>query len=213
MIVYLTTNIINGNKYIGQDLNNNPKYLGSGKVFKEALKKYGKQNFKKEILANASSKEELSSLEIYYIDFYNAQKSPIYYNIARGGEGGITSDQTFKKVKVYQFNKELTLLKEWNSAGEASKTLDISRSKIVSACTKNRLYKEFFWSKDEKIILKSDLHQKFKRIEQYDLDNNLLRVWDYLQQIADTTKFNKSNIHKCCKGKYKTAYGFKWKYL
>ena len=30
MIIYKTTNLVNGKIYIGQDAKNNPKYLGSG---------------------------------------------------------------------------------------------------------------------------------------------------------------------------------------
>lgn len=37
MIIYKTTNIINGKIYIGQDSNNNPKYIGSGKILKKKL--------------------------------------------------------------------------------------------------------------------------------------------------------------------------------
>ena len=50
MIIYKTTNLINKKIYIGQDTKNNPNYLGSGKYFKYALKKYGKENFSKEII-------------------------------------------------------------------------------------------------------------------------------------------------------------------
>ena len=49
--VYLTTNLINGKKYIGQyygEVDDN--YIGSGSTLKKAINKYGKGNFKKEIL-------------------------------------------------------------------------------------------------------------------------------------------------------------------
>ena len=49
MIVYLITNLINGKRYIGMDSKNNPQYLGSGTLILKAIKKYGKENFKKEI--------------------------------------------------------------------------------------------------------------------------------------------------------------------
>ena len=50
MIIYQTTNLINGKKYIGKDANNNPNYIGSGADLKIAIKEYGKHNFKKEII-------------------------------------------------------------------------------------------------------------------------------------------------------------------
>ena len=41
MIIYKTTNLINGKFYIGKDSKNDPNYLGSGKILKKAFKKYG----------------------------------------------------------------------------------------------------------------------------------------------------------------------------
>jgi hypothetical protein len=49
-IVYLTTNLINGKQYIGSSSFNRPSYFGSGVDISKAIKKYGKSNFKKEIL-------------------------------------------------------------------------------------------------------------------------------------------------------------------
>lgn len=87
-VIYCTTNLINGKKYIGLDSRNEPKYLGSGIIYKQALKKYGKENFKKQILASSNNIDILKELEIYYIDYYNAKESDLFYNIASGGIGG-----------------------------------------------------------------------------------------------------------------------------
>ena len=60
MIIYKTTNLTTGKIYVGQDSKNNPNYFGSGKYIFRSIKKYGKENFKKEILCECNSKEELN---------------------------------------------------------------------------------------------------------------------------------------------------------
>lgn len=54
--VYITTNLINGMRYIGMHYGElNDDYLGSGNLIQLAIQKYGKENFKKDILEIASS--------------------------------------------------------------------------------------------------------------------------------------------------------------
>ena len=40
MVIYKTTNLVNGKQYIGKDTKNNPTYLGSGTFLKKAIQKY-----------------------------------------------------------------------------------------------------------------------------------------------------------------------------
>ena len=42
-------------------------YLGSGKILKDAIKKYGRDNFTVEILENCKTKELLNDREKYWI--------------------------------------------------------------------------------------------------------------------------------------------------
>lgn len=63
-------------------------YLGSGKLLKQAIKKYGKENFKREILQECSTFEELCKAEDYWITKYNAVESENFYNLNKGGMGG-----------------------------------------------------------------------------------------------------------------------------
>lgn len=98
MIVYKTTNLINGKTYIGQDSKNNPDYLGSGTIIKRAIKKYGKENFKKEILEICTTKQEMDEKEKFWIKNLNSIKNG--YNISEGGNGCLgckQSDETKQK--------------------------------------------------------------------------------------------------------------------
>ena len=79
-VIYKTTNTINGKWYIGKNKGNNENYLGSGKILNKSIKKYGKENFSKEILAYAHSREELNHLEKKYIAESNAITDPNSYN-------------------------------------------------------------------------------------------------------------------------------------
>jgi hypothetical protein len=97
-IIYLITNNINGKKYIGVDKNNNPKYLGSGILIKQSIKKYGKEHFKKTIIEECDE-SQVYDREKFWIEFHNAVKSKDYYNLSDGGKGGdkLNNPKSFKK--------------------------------------------------------------------------------------------------------------------
>jgi group I intron endonuclease len=105
--IYLTTNLVNGKKYIGQTKADTPKsYLGSGKIILRAIKKYGKKNFTKQILCKCESLEELCSKEIYYIAKYNAVKSKDFYNLHPGGSGNAHTEEAKKKISENHSGKK-----------------------------------------------------------------------------------------------------------
>lgn len=51
------------------------------------------------------------------------------------------------------------------------------------------------------------------KIRQYSLDGEVIKDYDSLRGIERDLGFNNSSILRCCQGKQKTAYGFKWSYL
>lgn len=88
MYIYKITNKINGKWYIGKHNGTNPNYMGSGKLLKQAYKKYGKENFEKTILESCATEEELNLKEVHWIDVTGALTAPDCYNLADGGIGG-----------------------------------------------------------------------------------------------------------------------------
>ena len=91
MFVYLTICLVNGKSYVGKyegsELHN---YLGSGKLLRKAIQKYGKENFTRIILERYNCVEDCRVGEKKWINLLNAVDSPHFYNIAAGGEGGNT---------------------------------------------------------------------------------------------------------------------------
>lgn len=51
-----------------------------------------------------------------------------------------------------------------------------------------------------------------KVVLQFDLNDNFIKEYPSAIQIERENGFGQGNISKCCKGKRKTAYGYKWKY-
>lgn len=100
MVIYKTLNIMNGKYYIGMDTKNDPTYLGSGTLLNQAIKKYGRDSFKKVILEECTSVEQLREQEKYWIATYNACKDKESYNIATGGTGRDTFTYNPKKEAI-----------------------------------------------------------------------------------------------------------------
>lgn len=89
--VYLTTNLVNGKKYIGKRSCQCPieedSYLGSGKALRKAIDQYGPENFSKEILKICSTEDEAYRYEAEMISKYNAKESRDFYNLDGRGRG------------------------------------------------------------------------------------------------------------------------------
>lgn len=87
MLIYKTTNLVNGKIYVGKTKKEkvSDSYLGSGTLMKAAIAKYGKQNFNRVTIDIASDIEELHLKERFWIKFYNSTQSNVGYNIAKGG--------------------------------------------------------------------------------------------------------------------------------
>ena len=96
----------NGKAYVGQSIEyeNRMKKHGNAssgcRKLNASIKKYGFDNFKREILADDLQPGlELDSAEIYYISYHNTFQSPNGLNLTAGGEGGKKSEETKQRMR------------------------------------------------------------------------------------------------------------------
>lgn len=230
--IYLTTNTINGKKYIGKrKLKNTEKdctYLGSGKALRNAIKKYGRDNFSREILCECFSEEELNVKEKLLIEKYNAVNSDDFYNMIQGGKGNSVSGIKYiskgaKHKKVPPHELEEYLLDGWELKGpqqtaetklkRADANRGKKRSKEVSEKISNALMGKTL-SEKHKLKL-SESHKgkitsnaiKIVCIETGELFNSIRNAASKYGAPGSA-----SNICNCLKGKIDTAFGLHWKY-
>jgi hypothetical protein len=80
---------VNNKIYVGVHKTNNMNdgYMGSGKVIKDAIKKYGINNFKKDILETFEDSESMYAREKQVITEEFLSRKDVY-NLRRGGNGG-----------------------------------------------------------------------------------------------------------------------------
>lgn len=108
-LVYKTTNIVNGKIYIGAHRTTilNDGYIGSGMRFKRAVEKYGKHNFRREILFFCESAEEMMDKERELVNEDFIKRSDTYNLILGGNCGAVDA----KSTEYYKSGQQLDNIK------------------------------------------------------------------------------------------------------
>ena len=85
--IYKITNLVTGDIYVGQHTTSNldDGYMGSGTIIRYAIKKYGADNFKKEIQGFYEDKDELNYMERVIVNKDFLARADVY-NLTLGGK-------------------------------------------------------------------------------------------------------------------------------
>lgn len=221
--IYKTTNLINNKIYIGQHKRNyfDERYKGSGKEIMKALKKYGRENFKVEIIEWCYNLQDLNDAENTYVDYYKKLYGRQCYNIAEGGNGYVSKylsdegkEELRKKVSNTLKGRVITELHR-QRISKGLKGYKKSKEHIEKIAAKHRGLK---WSDESRKNLskarKGTLPacSTLKPVEQLSLDGNLLNCFHSINTASKETGIYCTSISKCCNNKRKTAGGYIWRF-
>ena len=137
---YKTKNTINNKFYYGVHKTNNMNdgYMGSGTALKKAIKKYGSENFEKEVLMFFNNEEEMYNYEHAFIT-EDLVKNKNCYNLIIGGKCiSSCKSMTNRKKSVYENNPKfkeevykkvgVSLKKYWSEGNIEKKKKDRGES-------------------------------------------------------------------------------------
>lgn len=106
-LLYKTTNLLNGHIYIGvhSTLDENDGYIGSGREFLCAVRKFGRENFSREIIGRYETREELMEAERAIVNHDFLARNDVY-NRALGGGSGVPAEYSSLEFRDDYYSEE-----------------------------------------------------------------------------------------------------------
>lgn len=203
--IYAIINKTNNKMYIGKSINIyerirqhinylNKKSKNENRYLIHSWKKYGRENFEYKVLEYTEKNDIiLKEKELYYINLYNTLNRNYGYNLRLDSETKclfpIETRQKMSESKIIMYsNPNYDKMKHshnyWINNPEAKKEMA------------------------KKVSIKK---QKYN-FEQYDLNNNLIKVWNTIEEIIlENPNYKWQNIYSVCNGYKPTIYGYIWR--
>jgi len=242
--IYQIKNIINNKIYIGQSIDIERRWYqhryGKGNIIiKNAINKYGIENFKFTILESIEfinknlTTNILTKLEGKYLKKFKPFLKENGYNIQKTSKPNLTPKKNEKfgelisKIKiennhcgkpVIQYDLNGNFIKEWQSAASIERELGYKAENISGCCLKKQNSSNFFiwrFKGDEltnNCIKKANKSCRMSEVRQYNLNGELLNTFNNIKIASTITNINETVIRNCCNGFNKTGGGYIWKF-
>lgn len=213
-IVYRTTCLINNKIYVGVHKTEDPNifdgYLGRGlwknhtryiknpiAPFHYAVRKYGIENFKREVLFiypyNKEGEEKAYNKEAEIVDEAFIARDDTY-NVALGGKG-----RPRPARKVYQFDFDGKLIAEYINALYAAKSVEVNISNINGAIIYKRTSANSLWSDKPNININEYTITSHNKYYLYDSEGNYIRTCGSNEECVKYLDTNRGNLTRAIK--------------
>lgn len=251
--IYSFLNLINNKRYIGSTINE-PKIRYKQHLYHVyhedsenkylyplycAIRKYGEENFKFEILEQLEcSEEELRIKENEYIEKFNTL-TPNGYNQTFDTLHPINDINTYKKIsetkrekakEVAEVDKDNNILKIWRSIIDCAEETKLDERKIASVCRGERLTtgnRKFYWIVNNELQIPkykrdyykgnkgtTQIQSDSKKVAKIDINTNqIIKIYDTIALAARENNCDNSAISKVCRKERNKCGGFKWEYV
>ena len=220
-------------KYVG--ISSDPeKRWSNGKgyfynyLFDRAIKKYGWDNIKHEVLYEDLTLEEAKSIERKLISDWDLTNPDCGLNLREGGDGNFSESVLKKMSEAQKGNKNSegrilsaetkqkisNSLKEYYSTHEGTMkgkhlpadAVEKLKNRVITDETRERMRRGHDHVRGGK-------HPGARKVVQFDKEGNFLSVFDCIADAARFYHIDAPTITSCCRGYANSCGGFKWKYF
>ena len=204
-IVYLITNDLNDNKYVGVTCQNittrwtqhklaTKEYHPLSKLY-NAMRELGVEHFTIEEIETVDL-EFLKEREEYYIDKFDSIQNG--YNTFRSGYN--TSKMRINEEDVVDFYNQ-----NYGLITLAAKYFNCGVDTIQRILDKHKIER----TSDMSLIMRKIVG---KKVIQLTTDSKIVNVFDSMIEAEEKTGARYQHIGACCRGQRKTAGGYRWEY-
>lgn len=180
--------------------------------FNFAIRKYGWENIKHEILLDGLSEQEAKFAEEVFISYWNLTDSKYGYNVLSGGETYAGSNNPFfGKTHTNESKKKMSISSSGINHPNYGKHLSMETRNKISNSTKGRVHS--LETRNKLSASHIGNHSRpFRAVVAMCIKDKRVYTFDSIKNASIITGVTKSNICLCCQGHRQSAGGYVWKY-
>lgn len=176
--------------------------------FRNAIDKYGWENFEHKILYVGLTKQEASTKEQELIKKFNLQNPKYGYNIAKGGD--VNCGWSLSEERKEILRKKFTGKKQSKETIEKMKKAH--QNVKMTQETKDKISKANKGNKRPDMAIKRGAKSNYTTpVDQYDDEGNFIKSWECIIDACRQCGYSKSGITHCISGHCKSGNGFVWR--